>query len=86
MGVKYIPKTLEQANEWRRVCLDSQQTFACRDRTKLQQNFERTFRWREDANEIMASAMLDQVLYPIPGPLKGFVAQVFASIVDWDSK
>lgn len=31
-------------------------------------------------------AMLGQVLYPIPGPLKGFVARVFASIVDWDSK
>jgi hypothetical protein len=30
--------------------------------------------------------MLNQVLYPIPGPLKGFVAQVFASVVDWDSK
>ncbi|KAK5045932.1 hypothetical protein LTR84_008718 [Exophiala bonariae] len=65
MGIKYIPRTLEQAKEWRR-------------------QFERTLRWREDANEVMASAMLDQVLYPIPGPLKGFVAQVFVSIVDWD--
>lgn len=49
-------------------------------------NFEDTFRWREDANETMAMAMLDQVLYPIPKPLKSFVAQVFVSIVDWDSK
>lgn len=32
----------------------------------------------------MAMAMLNQVLYPVPGPLKGFVAQVFASIVEWD--
>lgn len=31
-------------------------------------------------------AMLNQVLYPIPKPMKGFVAQVFVSIVDWDSK
>lgn len=34
----------------------------------------------------MAMAMLSQVLYPVPRPLKGFVARVFASIVDWDSK
>lgn len=31
-------------------------------------------------------AMLNQVLYPTPKPLKSFVAQVFVSIVDWDSK
>lgn len=67
MGLKYIPKTLDQALEWK-------------------SKFEKTFRWREDANEVMAMAMLNQVLYPIPGPLKGFVAQVFVSIVDWDSK
>jgi hypothetical protein len=48
------------------------------------QNFEQTFRWREDANEKMADAMLDQVLYPVPRPLKGLVQHVFASIVDWD--
>lgn len=34
----------------------------------------------------MAMAMLNQVLYPVPGPLKGFVAHAFASIVEWDSK
>jgi len=50
------------------------------------QNFEKTFRWREDANETMAMAMLNQVLYPVPGPLKNLVARVFVSIVDWDSK
>lgn len=67
MGLKYIPRDLDQALEWKK-------------------NFEKTFRWREDANEVMALAMLNQVLYPIPGPLKSFVAQVFVSIVDWDSK
>jgi hypothetical protein len=50
------------------------------------QNFEKTFRWREDANETMAMAMLNQVLYPVPDPLKNLVARVFVSIVDWDSK
>jgi hypothetical protein len=34
----------------------------------------------------MAMAMLNQVLYPVPGPLKNLVARVFVSIVDWDSK
>ena len=47
-------------------------------------NFEKTFRWREDANEIMATAMLDQVLYPIPRSLKNFVVRIFVSIIDWD--
>ncbi len=83
MGVKYIPKTLEQARQWRRV---SNPTLSGPDVAKDGQNFENTFRWREDANEVMAMAMLNQVLYPVPGPLKGFVAQVFVSIVDWDSK
>jgi hypothetical protein len=50
------------------------------------QNFETTFRWREDANELMATAMLDQILYPIPKPFKGLVAQIFTSLIDYDSK
>lgn len=35
---------------------------------------------------MMAMAMLNQVLYPVPGFLKGFVAHAFASIVEWDSE
>lgn len=43
-------------------------------------------RWRDPANKVMAMAMLWQVLYPVPGFLKGFVAKVIASILHWDSK
>lgn len=57
-----------------------------RKKADQKQNFEKTFRWREDANENMATAMLDQVLYPVPGPFKSFVARGFASTVDWDSE
>ncbi|KAF2171333.1 hypothetical protein M409DRAFT_18448 [Zasmidium cellare ATCC 36951] len=47
-------------------------------------NFETTMRWRDPANEVMAMAMLWQVLYPVPRFLKSFVAKVVASILDWD--
>ncbi|KAH9823627.1 Glutathione S-transferase [Teratosphaeria destructans] len=47
-------------------------------------NFESIHRWIDPANHIMAMAMLSQVLYPVPRALRGLVAHVFASIVDWD--
>lgn len=58
----------------------------CGKSSDKDKKFENTFRWRQDSNELMATAMLSQVLYPIPSLLKGFVARVFVSIVDWDSE
>ena len=76
------PSLLNKQCNGERYCPPNNFVDAC----SQSQNFESTMRWREDANELMATAMLDQVLYPVPWYLKGLVAHVFTSIVDWDSK
>lgn len=48
------------------------------------QNFETTCRWHEDANEVAALAMLNEIIYSLPDVLKPFARKVFAFIVDWD--
>jgi len=65
MGVKYIPKTVEQAQLWRT-------------------NFEKSCRWREDANEMMATAMINQIIYPVPRTYHNFMRKLVVSILDED--
>lgn len=51
------------------------------DKTK---KFEKTCRWREDANEVAGMAMLNEIIYSVPIVLKPFTRKLVASILDWD--
>lgn len=51
---------------------------------KWRKAFEKSCRWREDANEVAAMAMMNEILYPIPGILKPFARKLVASMLDQD--